>query len=354
MRNRRGSATVLGLGVLLLVGMLTAGLLPWITAETRFGRNDQDAVQARYAAEAGLKRALAEFGLPDPKDWSWLGSAQQLTPVTGQATYTVTISPTPDAATATGNYTITSTGAAGSTGNVMTRVAKMPSVDYKAATEGSFYATYAGGTLNVGGETVVTNGGQIGYGVKPFNDTVTCLDSNGITQATNSCVVYAPSAPLPTYNIADYRNKGYPAPPTQNATLTQTKYYSNTSINSNQVTWMGAPNTTTIIFINGDASFKNGMTIRAGANGAILVYATGDITFQNNAILEGAAVMAGGNIILQNNTQVDGALIAAGSVSFNNNSITYNAAVVEALGLTTTFTATAAATNKVTAATWEK
>lgn len=257
MRNRRGSATIMGLGVLLLVGMLIAALLPWTTAESRFGRNDQDAVQARYAAEAGLKRALAEFALPDPKDWSWLGSAQQLTPVTGQATYTVTINDvttnlSPAAATATGQYNITSTGAAGAAGNVMTRVSKMPAVEYKA---GGFYATYAGGTLNVGGGTVVMNGGQIGYGVKPFNDTVTCLDSNGITQATNSCVVYAPSAPLPTYNIADYRNKGYPAPPTDNATLTQKKYYSDTSINSNQVTWTGAPDTTTIIFINGDRCF---------------------------------------------------------------------------------------------------
>ena len=346
MRNRRGSATIMGLGVLLLVGMLIAALLPWTTAESRFGRNDQDAVQARYAAEAGLKRALAEFALTD-KNWGWLNNPQQLTDTLGQATYTVTISPSPAAATATGQYNITSTGAAGAAGNVMTRVSKMPAVEYKA---GGFYATYAGGTLNVGGGTVVMNGGQIGYGVKPFNDTVTCLDSNGITQATNSCVVYAPSAPLPTYNIADYRNKGYPAPPTDNATLTQKKYYSDTSINSNQVTWTGAPDTTTIIFINGDASFKNGMTIRAGANGAILVYATGNITFQNNAILEGAAVMAGGNIILKNNTQVDGALIAAGSVTFNNNSITYNANIVSALNLTT-YTS---GINKVTAATWEK
>lgn len=60
--------------------------------------------------------------------------------------------------------------------------------------------------------------------------------------------------------------------------------------------------------------------------------------------------MAGGNIILQNNTQVDGALIAAGSVTFNNNSITYNANIVSALNLTT-YTS---GINKVTAATWEK
>ena len=71
--NRQGSVTILAIGVMLFLGIILSGVMPMITQEVRSGTLNRDAVEAQYAAEAGLKRALTGLVVAD-KDWDWLGA----------------------------------------------------------------------------------------------------------------------------------------------------------------------------------------------------------------------------------------------------------------------------------------
>lgn len=75
--NRQGSVTILAVGVMLFLGIIISGVLPMITQEVRSGTLNRDAVEAQYAAEAGLKRALTGLVVAD-KDWDWVINAQTI------------------------------------------------------------------------------------------------------------------------------------------------------------------------------------------------------------------------------------------------------------------------------------
>ena len=75
--NRQGSVTILAIGVMLFLGIILSGVMPMITQEVRSGTLNRDAVEAQYAAEAGLKRALTGLVVAD-KDWDWVINAQTI------------------------------------------------------------------------------------------------------------------------------------------------------------------------------------------------------------------------------------------------------------------------------------
>jgi|GEM_PF-6645005 len=76
LKMQSGSATAVGLIVMIILGIVIAGLLPMVSQELRAATTDRDLLQATYAAEAGVKRAQACFQNARSNgvapDWNWL------------------------------------------------------------------------------------------------------------------------------------------------------------------------------------------------------------------------------------------------------------------------------------------
>ena len=73
--SNRGSVTILAIGIMAFLGIILAGVLPMITQEVRSGAINRDALEAQYAAEAGLKRAIAGLVAGD-NNWAWVTEKQ--------------------------------------------------------------------------------------------------------------------------------------------------------------------------------------------------------------------------------------------------------------------------------------
>ncbi len=119
--NERGSAAMLAIFAMLFLGIIIAGLLPMLTMESRSAVSDRDALQARYAAEAGVKRAYAAM-IARSTNWSWLTPLDEQNIVNvplrdnSNANYYVMIDPMPtnnQGPTPRQYYTITARGSVG-------------------------------------------------------------------------------------------------------------------------------------------------------------------------------------------------------------------------------------------------
>ena len=90
-KSQRGSVTIMAIGVMMFLGIILSGVLPMITQEVRSGSVNRDAVEAQYAAEAGLKRAIAAMQA-ESTDWAWIvqGQTRNFTSEAGK-TYKVTL-----------------------------------------------------------------------------------------------------------------------------------------------------------------------------------------------------------------------------------------------------------------------
>ena len=75
LQSNRGVVTVLAIGVMLFLSVILAGVLPMITQEVRSGAINRDVLEAQYAAEAGLKRAIAGLVAGD-NNWTWVTDKQ--------------------------------------------------------------------------------------------------------------------------------------------------------------------------------------------------------------------------------------------------------------------------------------
>ena len=87
--NNKGSVTILAIGIMAFLGIILSGVLPMITQEVRIGTMNRDVVEAQYAAESGLKRAIAGLEVGSTS-WSWLAAQRAFTAEAGK-TYTVTV-----------------------------------------------------------------------------------------------------------------------------------------------------------------------------------------------------------------------------------------------------------------------
>ena len=141
--DNTGSVTILAIGIMMFLGIILSGVLPMITQEVRSGTVNRDVVEAQYAAEAGLKRAIAAMEAGD-NTWDWLGAARDFTSVAGK-TYSVSFvtagvckagrvyqaAPATGSAPASGWYCLQSVGTvngASKTVSVAVELATMPAV----------------------------------------------------------------------------------------------------------------------------------------------------------------------------------------------------------------------------------
>ena len=79
LKRENGVTTLVAVMIVSLVGIVIAGVVPMITQTTNASISNKNQVQAGYAAEAGIKRALDEFSNhTDVEQWDWLNKKVEL------------------------------------------------------------------------------------------------------------------------------------------------------------------------------------------------------------------------------------------------------------------------------------
>ena len=312
MLNQRGSAIMISLLVLMVLGILLTAASPMIINELKFETINANTVGAQFAAEAGAKVAI-EALYAGNSDWTWLAKNQNLVTNNSTKTYNVTISPTISGAPVPGTaYTITSVG---TVNNVSKQVVVKATTGSTIFTNSSFAAgsiTMNGGTIN---GNVATNGsltmnsgssvaGNATYstGSPPPSSAVSGTvkqTSNSGSLNVSSFMQTIPAVPTFTKSGTDINTK-------PSGALAGGSYYSNSSVDLNRINYTIASGNSVLIYVVGNLQMDRSSSI---VGGNITIYATGNIVMNS-----GTSVQAG------NNGSVS--LYAGGTMQLNSASIT--------------------------------
>lgn len=380
--NNRGSATILGLGITLLLGMILAALLPWITAESRFSGMEKDGLQAKYAAEAGVKRALVESQLAT-RVWTLFDNTnRQFTNNSGDNVwYRVSLTELNGAVTSSvppvssGDYIIRATGTTGSTSRIAGRLVNIQVLPGR-------IGMYVGGSFNfknnlsIGDDTIIEMSGQVCN--ESGTSCITCPPSNpanysrcGCDASGQNCTALTGITSPGSVTLA---TSGYTTPLASFNPATSGKYYAanwTNSSNSNPINFtLTGSNQNVGIYIAGDLgnTGTNSITFSTGSgtNNTLVVYVDGNVYGKNNFTIDGAVVVIKGGFKSEfNNLSVSGLLVVddANPVTINNvetknnPSFTFDAAAianVSALGLTLPNEYTTLGVTSVTPGSWVK
>lgn len=285
--NQRGSVTAMGLLLALCFTIMLAGLVPMISTEVRFTKNNQDIVAAQYAAEAGAKRAISGIAQKS-STWNWLGVNQNLHDSLHDIQYNVTTQPPLSAVPATGTpYKITSIGISGSAKKTVVVYATLP-------TPSGGGIVVNDGAANV--KTIVANNSLNGTNANIY--TSDAFPSGLINSGNGKRVGNSPFA-MPTFDYAAFKAQASPLP-----TIQQNQNYLNTgnslyyydgnlNITQSNVQIIGSTNGT-IIFASGnitlDASSLNINT------GKVFFVSNGTITVKQNPNLNNVGLIAQGDV----------------------------------------------------------
>jgi len=164
MSNQRGSAAAVALGVMVILAIIAAGVLPMATSAVRMSRENSEGMTAQAAAEAGIARGIYALS-------HWMSNRNSIFTPTAtnvslndptDASFALAVTPAvqntglPD----TGTYYITSTGTmTGSNGLVVTKQIVQPYlIQGNTVTNGT---TMSAGNLINGMSTVATTGSVI-------------------------------------------------------------------------------------------------------------------------------------------------------------------------------------------------
>lgn len=172
-KNNSGYISAISLLIMAFLLLLTGAVIPRVGAELNFTSINNDAVEAQYAAEAGVKYAAAQIlNNTSNTDWSWARGNQELTFADGE-TYKITIypidssgkagsSPIEDgiALTSGSKYLIQSVGKV----NNYSKTVKV--IAYINTGSDSSPAIYAGNTANIGNSLKVINGDVLAANIK--------------------------------------------------------------------------------------------------------------------------------------------------------------------------------------------
>ncbi|VBB09175.1 Hypothetical protein LUCI_4461 [Lucifera butyrica] len=340
LRNQKGFATVLAVGVMVFLSLMIMALMPMLTAAIHFNSINRDGIEAQYAAEAGAKRAFAGFMNADT-DWSWIGPNNPRPFTNATKTYEVSIPGiTNGSAPATGNYTITSVG---KVGNETRKV--LVNVTYTSGGGGGSnvfkYATFSVGTMTVNqpqiNGDIASNGKIIVNSSTPntVNGTAYCNQhtiytpsavSSGFQSLTdngnldvNSLMLSMPNITESGTNITstwangEWYNGTY--------TLSDSAYYYDGNYGMYSYNYSVSEGQSVTIYVNGDLNLGKNIT---GDN--ITIYSTGNITF-NGGSIEGSSnanikIYAQGTITLNSGSNIIGGNV---TVLANNSGKAYNA-----------------------------
>lgn len=371
--NQRGSATILGIGIMVILLIFIAGLMPMLVNEVKFGTINRDTIEAQYAAEAGAKRAIAECNRAAP-DWRWLNSDRPFLDDVNTKRYNVVIYSASDAShtpisspnlMAANYYVIKSTGTVG-------RASKTILVEILGENRNisgnvfSKYTTYSKGRMQIDNNPTIT--GDVGSG-----STINVISSSELIHGT----AYTPNIPvidqytwnrnavaggyhLPT--SPDTLEIAIPALPVMTAsgtdlatltgstTLSGGNYYSSgdykmsgTSltttkgeavtlyINGNlNLTSEKNPGSNIIgdditIYVTGNIIMDNASTIQATNNGKVKIYTQGSLQLTNTAAINGekVTIVAQRDINLNSKSSINKASTSAITEIYSNGAVQF-------------------------------
>lgn len=361
-KNQRGSASVIALCLVLVLTIMSAGVAFMMNTEGKLATENKDLIEAKYAAEAGAKRAIIEFEKINDSQtpsWTWLGTDKPLVADTDKK-YNVKIynksdttfsTPVTPSASSNGTYTIVSTGNVNGTSKRILLDFKIEALTAPSnpayVGDTAFYsdkgadisvAFFNGNTIDVNGASSYTvgetyaahNEDAISYdsGYKKVENIGVSLGVPGLTydsvekKLTVGTEIYDFSNPViindstTTINFSEIDNKC--------AAMKSSLW----TVNSSNVVVNGSG----VIFVNGNVLFSSNNTgiTCSDSNGALLVINGNLSSESNNKItLKNVAVLVFGDVTgFKNSFQIDGTLIAKGSMTFKNNAtFNYNALV---------------------------
>lgn len=340
---RRGSVSMIAIMAILFFVVVLAAIMPMTNTETKFAAANRNDTEARYAAEAGAKRAISEM-LAEQTSWGWLeetkGTPDKQRFVSDKPDsdyyYSVYIEKYPvesPSAPLTGKpvigqqYKITSTGYVNGSKKVI-------SVIYKMNAGGSIptSAVYVKGNLSAHQSLEVT--GDIVAGGTISNVTATGTMASNVQNMI-----------IPSYDFEEYKKdalelpnivhtgtsggvKNYSLPKkTSNFTISptgKTKYYveGNLSIDENNLEITATH--PAVIFVKNDLSIpSNSLKL----TGHIMLISGGvDVSEYNSTNFSNIVIVSAGNVSFKNNTTIVGILAVGGDLYFKagNTTVTGN------------------------------
>ncbi|MDF2633617.1 MAG: hypothetical protein K0R78_491 [Pelosinus sp.] len=354
--NQRGSATILGIGIMVILLILIAGLMPMLINDVKFGRINRDAIEAQYAAEAGAKRAIAEFNRNNP-DWGWLNSNRTFVDdVDFTKNYNVIIYLASDAShtpidlpnlMAANHYVIQSKGTVGKASRTV-----LVSVDVSSDNGGNIsgnvfskYTTYSREKMQIDNNPAIT--GDVGSG-----STITVNSSSELIHGT----AYTPIIPVMdqyTWNrnavAGGYRVPtspdtlaiSIPALPsitasgtnlstiTGSATLAGGSYFSTGDYKLSGTSLTATAGEAVTLHINGNLNLTSGKKSASNIIGDnITIYVTGNIIMDNASTIQAVnngkvKIYTEGSLQLTNTAAINGekvTIVAQKDINFNSDS----------------------------------
>ena len=359
MNNQRGSATVIALCLTFILGILSAGVAFMLNTEVHNSPKNRDVMEAKYAAEAGAKRAIIEFekiNNSQTPSWTWLNTDRAITNDSNTKKYHVITflksdtlkKPVTPVTTTNNTYTIQSTGTVNGVSRTVIVSVEVSAGGNSAAppsTPGYIgdVVLYSGQTIAVKNNTDVN--GSSTYSVGDTTSKKAIVYDTGYSELANQKPLFFPvvsyfagtSNNYPNITISnfdgtttgyDLRNATLLNNSTTNIVLNESNDHTAYSVG----TWMPSGGNITItghglIFINGDFVFnsQHGNIICEDPAGVFIIVAGSLKGGEANGItIDKAAMMVYGDIIgFKNNFTITGALVATGSVVDKNNA-TFN------------------------------
>ena len=308
--NQRGFVTPFSIGVMILLTILVSAVVPMVINDTKQSIKNRDMFEAQYAAEAGAKYAIAKI-LNNNTDWNWAQGTTPLTFITGSTeAYTITITKNSDstlvpisgALVTSTVYKIKSVGSVNGSSRTVTVLVTTPSLIFSPA-------LYAGNTLSTNGSPEVKIG-DVYYSDVSVKGKFTVdapYAEYDLDDLTNPPKVN-------TYDINDFKSSPY-IDFAKNETLTDQKYFINSSVNKsgNGTVKITGPTTgTAFVYINGDFTFAGSYTI----TGNVVLIVKGNFNTNGNFTMSN-----GNSIVYCQNASIQGSQTVASIIAYNNISI---------------------------------
>lgn len=330
--RQRGSATVMALLILIFGVTVISGIMPMITTMMNNSPKYRDTIEAQYAAESGVKRAIVEFYQAN-QDWTWINISQDYidaTTANSAKSYTVSIANSvgtqvvPANPAGANTYTITSIGSVNSATKRATAIVIVPDgvgMDPSDINSPAHYTVYAG-------EKIVFNGGAAINGA-PVTSPGPITGQSGSMVKPNA----AGLAALPSFSaVSTYLD---PARPVVNlaSSVINTNYSGKTLIYNGDVTIAMNTNLNNVtIYATGKITIQdnNGNSGGQNINNSFIVSGA-NIDVKGGPGFSNTVILSYGNFTATGGTNLNGgSIMVAGSAVFNGNSnLNYSQNVVK-------------------------
>lgn len=338
MDNERGSATLLGIIAMMLLGLIGLGMMTRSRIELEIATNHRDGAAAQYVAEAGIQWAITKLKIDDEfinqtasKDI--ITTSEILGTLSPIGSYNIKIGP--DSKTTNKNVRlIRSIGTVNKAKRQIIVKVLLPVVANSVFNNALFSNTNLDvtntiitGSLRSNDNITLSNNCEIIGDIFIRDSTKISYNETTINGMINYNV---PIIQIPAYNEIDYNNSSL-LPNLidgQTYTLTDNLAFANDNfIMKNNSYLLG----------NGLIYVKNNVLIDTNSQilGNIMIVAGGNIIISDHAILNKAILLAKGNGQVDTNAEITGCISVGGKLDVKDATIIYDKSIMQFLNLPT-------------------